>query len=98
MISKDEVKNIAKLARIELSEEDAEKYQKELSEILDFVGQLSKADTAGVEPIRQITGLESVFRKDEPNNFSDSSGRELIAQSLEHKDGFVVVPEVLKRK
>lgn len=98
MISREEVKKIAELARIELTEEDAGKYQKELSDILDFVGELSKADTIGVEPIRQITGLESVFRKDEPNDFSAASGGELIAQAPEHKDGFIVVPEVLKKK
>ena len=55
MISGEEVKKIAGMARIDLSDDQMEKYQAELSEILDFVGQLSKANMDGVEPIRQIT-------------------------------------------
>ena len=123
MLNKDEVKHIAKLARIELKNHEVERYQKELSAILDFVGELSKADTAGVdpvrgprqgrgsrlqrlasngvEPIRQITGLESIFRKDEISNRIEVGlqyGTELIKQAPDYKDGYVVVPEVMKGK
>ncbi len=98
MISKEEVKHIAQLARIKLSADQIEKYQRELSAILDFVGELSKVDTSNVEPIKQITGLESVFRKDEPRKLLESdSPRDLINQAPEHQDGFVVVPEVIKK-
>lgn len=98
MISKDEVKHIAQLARIEISENQIEKYQKELSAILDFVSELNKLDTTGVEPIRQITGLESVFRKDEDRKLINQAGQELVQQAPEHKNGLVAVPEVLKGK
>ncbi len=99
MISKEEVKKIANLARIEISDSQIEKYQAELSAILDFVGQLSKANTKGIEPIRQITGLESIFKKDEDRGLLDQeNGNSLVNQAPEHKDGFVVVPEVLKGK
>ena len=99
MISKEEVKKIAELARIQLDETHVEKYQTELSAILDFVGQLSKVKTEGIEPIRQITGLESIFRKDEDRKLlNQESGNEMVKQAPEHKDGFVVVPEVLKGK
>ncbi|MBI4120572.1 MAG: Asp-tRNA(Asn)/Glu-tRNA(Gln) amidotransferase subunit GatC [Parcubacteria group bacterium] len=98
MITKDEVKHIAQLARIKLNAEEVEKYQAELSAILDFVGQLAKVDTVKAEPIRQITGLESVFRKDEDRGLLDQGqGRELINQAPKHQDGFVVVPEVIKK-
>ena len=97
MISKDEVKKIAQLARIEIGDDQVEKYQTELSAILDFVGQLSKIDTSGVEPIRQIIGLKSIFRKDEDRGLVDQqSGHELVQQAPEHEGGFVVVPEVFK--
>ena len=99
MISSEEVKKIAGLARIDLSESQIEKYQTELSAILDFVGQLSKADTSGVEPIRQITGLESISRKDEDKHLIDQNiGVELVAQAPEHKDGYIEVPEIMKGK
>lgn len=98
MISKEEVKHIAQLARIKLEPEQVEKYQKELSAILEFVGELSKADTSNAEPIRQITGLESAFREDAEHGLLDQSqGQELIKQAPHHKDGFVAVPEVLIR-
>ncbi|MFY9493324.1 MAG: Asp-tRNA(Asn)/Glu-tRNA(Gln) amidotransferase subunit GatC [Minisyncoccia bacterium] len=98
MISKEEVKKITELARIEIPEDQIEKYQTELSAILDFVGQLSKVDTSGVDPIRQITGLESIFRKDEDRGLVDQqSGHELVQQAPEHKGGYFIVPEVLKR-
>ncbi|MBI2454425.1 MAG: Asp-tRNA(Asn)/Glu-tRNA(Gln) amidotransferase subunit GatC [Parcubacteria group bacterium] len=99
MISKDEVKHIAELARIKLTESQIEKYQKELSGILDFVGKLSEVKTENIQPIRQITGLESVFRKDKDRDLLDQkSGRDLIKQAPEHKEGYVMVPEVLKGK
>lgn len=98
MISKEEVKHIASLARIKLEPDQLEKYQAELSAILDFVGELAKVDTAKAEPIRQITGLESVFRKDENRALLDQGqGPELVKQAPKHQDGFVVVPEVIKR-
>jgi aspartyl-tRNA(Asn)/glutamyl-tRNA(Gln) amidotransferase subunit C len=99
MISNEEVKKIAGLARIDISEEQLEKYQAELSAILDFVGQLSKADTSGVESIRQITGLESIARKDEDKNLIDQSiGQELVGQAPKSKDGYIEVPEIMKGK
>jgi aspartyl-tRNA(Asn)/glutamyl-tRNA(Gln) amidotransferase subunit C len=98
MISKDEVKHIAELARIKLTESQIEKYQKELSGILDFVGKLSEVKTENIQPIKQITGLESVFRKDENRGLLDQNqGQTLIKQVPEHRDCFVVVPEVIKR-
>ncbi|MDP3800017.1 MAG: Asp-tRNA(Asn)/Glu-tRNA(Gln) amidotransferase subunit GatC, partial [bacterium] len=86
MISKEEVKKIAQLARIEISEDQVEKYQAELSAILDFVGELSKANTKGVEPIRQITGLESIFKKHEDRGLlGQNDGKSLVNQAPEHK-------------
>ncbi|KKU12970.1 MAG: Aspartyl/glutamyl-tRNA(Asn/Gln) amidotransferase subunit C [Parcubacteria group bacterium GW2011_GWC2_45_7] len=63
-LSREEVLHIAKLARLELKAEEVEKFRMQLSEILEYVGQLTKVDTAGVEPISQITGLQNVVRED----------------------------------
>ena len=98
MISKEEVKKIAELARIELAEDQVAKYQKELSAILDFVHMLTNADVADTSRIMQITGLESVFRKDEDRHLLGVSDKELINQAPQHQDGYIVVPEVLKGK
>jgi len=64
MLTKEEVQHIASLARIELSAEEVEKFQKELGTILDFVGKLNEVDTLGVEPTAQVTGLTNALRED----------------------------------
>lgn len=64
MISKEQVKHIAALARLSLSEKELKKFQKELSAILDFVEKLNKADTGKAEPIKQVSGLKNVMRED----------------------------------
>lgn len=64
-LTKSKVTHIAKLAGLELSEKEIKKFQKQLSDILEYVGQLDELDTSGVEPTSQVTGLENVFREDE---------------------------------
>ncbi len=61
----EEVKHVAKLAKLGLAEEDIQKFQKQLTDIVDFVGKLQEVDTKNVEPTSQVTGLENVFREDE---------------------------------
>ncbi len=64
MISKDDVKKIAKLARLGISEKEEEKFQKDLSFILDYFSILNKADVSKTEPFSQNIG-ESVGGKNE---------------------------------
>ena len=64
-LSKDEVKHVAALANIKLSPQEISKFQKQLSEILDYIEILNEVKTENVEPTSQVTGLENIFRKDE---------------------------------
>lgn len=64
-LSKEQIQHIAKLARLELTEEELNKYGKQLSGILNYIDQLQEVDVAGVEPTAQVTGLENVLRDDE---------------------------------
>jgi len=66
-LTPDDVRHIAKLARLRLSEEEVTKYTTELTKILQYIDMLSKIDTKGVEPTAQVTGLENSFRDDELN-------------------------------
>ena len=59
-LTSDEVKHIARLARLELSEEEIEKFGQQLSDILSQAKMLEEVDTSNVEPIAQITGLRNV--------------------------------------
>ena len=64
-LKKQEVKHIAELARLALSEDELKIYGKQLSDILAYVDELKEIDTANVELTAQVTGLKNVFREDE---------------------------------
>lgn len=73
MLTPEEVRYIANLARLNLSTEEVEKYAQQLSSILDYVEILKEVDTEKIKPIAQITGLKNVKRKDTiiPQNLSE---------------------------
>lgn len=64
-LSDDDVRHIAKLARLNLSEDEVKKFATELTSILEMVDQLQEVDTEGVEPQLQATGLTNSMRDDE---------------------------------
>ena len=94
MLSKDEVKKIANLARVEIDEKEAEKYSSELSDILGFVEKLNEADTDGVEPIAHITGAKNVTREDKVVEYSDETRENIINNFPEKKERFDKVKAV----
>ncbi|OGJ54542.1 hypothetical protein A3D11_01735 [Candidatus Peribacteria bacterium RIFCSPHIGHO2_02_FULL_49_16] len=61
----DDIRHIAKLARLHISDKEVKRYTKELSSILTYVDKLKEVDTRNVEPTTQVTGLRNVFREDE---------------------------------
>ena len=66
MINKEEVQHIAKLARLDLSEQEIKKYQEQLGNILNYVEKLQKVDTEGIETSDGGTrDLENIWRLDE---------------------------------
>ena len=89
MISKEEVYHIAKLSRLAITEAEAEKYQKQLSAILDYVGQLSAVNIEGVEPVSQITGREHVVRTDEVRQNFATTREELLDAAPRRSGDFV---------
>jgi aspartyl-tRNA(Asn)/glutamyl-tRNA(Gln) amidotransferase subunit C len=65
-LSLDQVRKVARLARLELSEDDLARMQQQLSAILDYVDQLQQLNTDGVEPLAHPLPVQNVFREDEP--------------------------------
>ena len=64
-LTREQIASIAQLARLELKETEIPVYQQSLSSILDFVGELNRADTAGVEPMAHpLSGLAQRLRAD----------------------------------
>ncbi|HVV26178.1 MAG TPA: Asp-tRNA(Asn)/Glu-tRNA(Gln) amidotransferase subunit GatC [Candidatus Saccharimonadales bacterium] len=64
-LTREDVLKLARLARLELSEDEIEEFSEELSAILQYVEQLQKVDVAGLQPTNQVTGLTNVTRADE---------------------------------
>ncbi len=63
-LTKDEVRHIAKLARLTLTESEVEKFTTELSGILQYIDKLGEVNTDKVEPTAQVTGKVNSFRED----------------------------------
>ena len=95
MIDKQQVEHIAKLARIELTEEEKERFMKELSSILDYVNQLNKVDTSKIEGIPQVTGLENIVREDIEDKIRDKKYK-LLSEAPKRKGDYIQVPKILE--
>lgn len=93
MLETEEIEKISHLARIELNRIEVEKFRKEVSAVLDFVGELKKVDTEGVEEILQVTGLENVQRTDTPVMSDLHDG--IFSQAPEMKDRYFKVKAIL---
>lgn len=63
-LSHDDVRHIAKLARLELSEEEVAQFATQLTSIVGYLDMLQEVDTKGVEPTAQVTGLTNSLRED----------------------------------
>jgi aspartyl-tRNA(Asn)/glutamyl-tRNA(Gln) amidotransferase subunit C len=64
-LTRDDVLKLARLARLKLSDEEVERYRRELGEILKYVEQLNDMDVSGLEPTSQVTGPTNVSRADD---------------------------------
>ena len=78
-ITKDLIQHIAKLARINLTELESEKFTQQIGAVVGFVETLNKVDTSGVLETNQVNGMKNVLREDEIKQFENM--KELIACS-----------------
>jgi aspartyl-tRNA(Asn)/glutamyl-tRNA(Gln) amidotransferase subunit C len=65
-ISRDEVLHVARLARLELSEDDVAKFQKQLSDILEAISKVSELDLSDVPPTAHPLEIENAWAEDVP--------------------------------
>ena len=93
-ITKDQVLKLAQLARLKLTEAEVDKYTSELDSILEYVSLLDEADTEGLEPTSQVTGLVNVFREDKVRE-QEATPKELLQRAPESKDGYIKVRRML---
>lgn len=89
-----DVKHIAKLANLTLSEDEEEKFEKQLEETVEYIEGLSEVDTSGVHPTSQVTGLENVTREDEV--IPSISQEEALKNAKSTHKGFFKVKGILQ--
>ena len=94
-IDKKQIQRIADLARLELSDDELEKYRNQISDILVYIDQLQEVNTDNVEPTAQITGLENVLREDEICEWDKEESEKALNQAPELKNNQVKVKRVL---
>lgn len=94
-VSKEDVKHIADLARIELTEEESERFTREISDVLGYIAQLGEVDTENVEPISQVTGKINVFREDAAVDCSEETKAIMAENYPDSQDGYIKVKQIL---
>ena len=93
-LTREEVEHIAHLARLELSEEEKERYRQQLSAILDYAARLQALDTSGIPPTASVLPPRSVLRPDEPR--PGLSREALLRNAPSIVEGQFRVPPVLE--
>ena len=66
MITVKDVEHVAKLARLQLTEDEKELYTKQLGDVLKYVDQMNEVDTSNVKPMTQVIDFSNVTREDTP--------------------------------
>ncbi len=93
-VTAEQVRHIARLARLEMSEEELERLVPELNNILDWVEQLGEVDTAGVEPLTAVVPNALRLRDDQ---VTDGECRdEILGNAPVAEHGFFAVPKVIE--
>ena len=92
-ISSDEVKKVAKLARLELNESEINQHAEQLEKILDYIKQLEKINTEDIPCTTRAIEVVNVLRKDEKKNYENSEEILDLAPSRENK--FFKVPKII---
>ena len=92
-VDKKTVQKLAHLARLELTDEQVEKYGKDLGDILDWVEKLEEVDTTHVEPLGNVNEEKAPLRADKADNYF--KGDEALKNAPEKDGDFFIVPKVL---
>jgi len=92
-ITKDEVKKVASLARLELNEDEINSHAEQLEKILDYIKQLEKIDTDDVPCTTRAIEVINVFRKDEKKKFDCTE--ELLELGPSKEDKYFKVPKII---
>ena len=93
-ITREEVRNVALLGRLELSEDEEASFATDLDSILTYVEMLNELDTVSVEPTAHVANIETPFRDDQVTN---SPNTEALVEGAPARDGtYFKVPKIIE--
>jgi aspartyl-tRNA(Asn)/glutamyl-tRNA(Gln) amidotransferase subunit C len=92
MITIKDVEHVAKLARLELTDEEKELYAKQLGDVLKYVDQMNEVDTTNVKPMSHPVEMVNVMREDEVHY--DVTKEALMSNAPEAENGYFKVPKI----
>ena len=94
-ISKEDVKKVAKLARLKLNEEEIINHAQQLEKILEYINHLEKIDTKNIPCTTRAIEVTNAFRKDEKNDYQNK--REILDLAPSREDKFFKVPKIISQ-
>jgi len=89
-----DIEKVARLARLELSEEEKETFGNQMEQILTYMEQLNRLDTSGVEPTSHAIPIDNVFRDDEVK--PSFPHEEVLAIAPDEEEGHFKVPRIIE--
>jgi aspartyl-tRNA(Asn)/glutamyl-tRNA(Gln) amidotransferase subunit C len=92
MIKEEDVKHIAWLARLELSEEEIEKFTSQLGQVLEHAAKIKEVDTSQTSPTTHALPLKNVFREDKVK--PSLTQKEALKNASKEEKSFFVVPKI----
>lgn len=92
MIDRDTILHIARLSRLQLSEQELQSFGQNLGDILTYVEQLNELDTTGIEPASHALPIFNVVRPDQVEHTLDEAG--VFANAPDREEDFFRVPRM----
>ncbi len=89
-----DIEKVARLARLELSEEEKVTFGNQLEQILTYMEQLNRLDTTGVEPTSHAIPVHNIFREDEVK--ASFAQEEVLGIAPDEEDGHFKVPRIIE--
>ena len=94
-ITSDDVRKVAKLCRLEIPEDNIEKYSNQLEGILEYIAQLERIDTLNVPPTTRAVEVVNVFREDTIVSSSSDVRDQILDLAPQREGEFFRVPKIL---
>lgn len=94
-LTRQDVLHVATLSNLDLTEKEVDKFLPQLSNIINYISELSEVDTKNIEPTTQVTGLSNIYRESDTAN-EESLSQEEALSNTDGYNGFFKVSAILE--